>query len=432
MPFWLRRGRSKANQNASQDSAAAASNPAQVSRDHLSLDGEHKDEQQCDSTEGATPSNRVMLVSAAAHGASPTTAMEPRPSFFRRTISSLSTKVIPKMRSDSSKIATRDQGNQTQSNGEGRLGKIPSGGKQPNEGPVSAEADHAKRGFYGLRQRFHTAHHNYTAQAAAGHDGAADHSLHLPLHLRHLHLPHILHHPTQQVGMSSVEQEVEVMQLLQRATNQAKRIVERARGERDILMQRAREEAEEEIKALRCKLEEEALKDQQKGNNGEDAVREATTEEDNQMRQILEHASKNMDASVSLCVDHVLTVDISLAEDRRRALRNLRRNPPSFLRKSKAQSYPSERRVIAERVAKGKRNKHISDFSWDVDNLEYPTLDNSSPEQDDLYARILGDRTLKEEEEVYIDFDELERPLPLGRFSSAMQSIQTTCGCFLG
>ena len=88
--------------------------------------------------------------------------------------------------------------------------------------------------------------------------------------------------------------------------------------------------------------------------------------------------------------------------------------------------------MLAERRANGKRATHVSDFSWDVDALEYPAVDNSSPEQEKLYATILGDRTLKEEEEVYIDFDELETPSPLGRFSSAMQSIQTTCGCFLG
>lgn len=254
MPFWLRRGRSKASQNAPQDSAAAAANPGQqpVSRDHLSLLGEQKDEQ-CDSREGGRQSKCVVLVPAAAHGASPTTAMEARPSLFRRTISSLSTKVMPKMRSDSSKTSSRDQGgHQTAQNGEGRLGKASSGGKQSNEGAVSTETDHAKRGFHGLRQRFHTTHHTSSGQGTAGQEGTADHSLHLPLHLRHLHFPHILHHPAQHANSSSAESETEVMQLLQKATNQAKRIVERARGEHELLMQRAREEAEAEIQALRC------------------------------------------------------------------------------------------------------------------------------------------------------------------------------------
>ncbi|CDI79398.1 vacuolar (H+)-ATPase G subunit domain-containing protein, putative [Eimeria praecox] len=430
MPFWLRRGRSKAGQNAGQDSAAAA-NPGQVSRDHLSLTGDHKDEQ-LDSSEAARQSKRVILVPAAAHGASPTTGVEPRPSFFRRTISSLSTKVIPRMRSDSSKVSARDQGQQAQPNVEGRLGKVSSGGKQSNEGAVSAETEHAKRGFQGLRQRFHTSHHTSGPHATSGHEGAAEHNLHLPLHLRHLHFPHILHHPTQQTSTSGAEQEAEVMQLLQKATKQANRIVERARGERELLMQRAREEAEEEIKAIRCELEEEALKNQQEGNSGDDAIRAATAEEESRTQKLLDSASQNMEASVALCVDYVLTVDTSLSAERRGALINLKRNPPDFLRKSMAKNYPSERRMIAERMAKGKRNTHISEISWDADALEYPMIDNSSAEQEEAYAAILGDRTLKEEEEVYIDFDELERPSPLGRFSSAMQSIQTTCGCLLG
>lgn len=54
--------------------------------------------------------------------------------------------------------------------------------------------------------------------------------------------------------------------------------------------------------ACRCELEAEALKDEQEGNGGEDAIREATLEEDNRMRQILERASERMEASVSLCV----------------------------------------------------------------------------------------------------------------------------------
>ncbi|CDI83379.1 vacuolar (H+)-ATPase G subunit domain-containing protein, putative [Eimeria acervulina] len=289
------------------------------------------------------------------------------------------------MRSDSSKTSSRDQGgHQTAQNGEGRLGKASSGGKQSNEGAVSTETDHAKRGFHGLRQRFHTTHHTSSGQGTAGQEGTADHSLHLPLHLRHLHFPHILHHPAQHANSSSAESETEVMQLLQKATNQAKRIVERARGEHELLMQRAREEAEAEIQALRCELEAEALKDEQEGNGGEDAIREATLEEDNRMRQILERASERMEASVSLCVGHVLNVDTSLAADRRGALQNLRKNPPNFLRKSQAKSFPSERRMLAERRAKGKRATHVSDFSWDVDALEYPAVDNSSPEQEKL------------------------------------------------
>ncbi|CDJ52618.1 vacuolar (H+)-ATPase G subunit domain-containing protein, putative [Eimeria brunetti] len=437
MPFWRRRSRAKADQNANQDSTAAANNsnnnpPLSKDDRHMSSlvceqndQKEQKEEQLCDSSE---PSKRVVMVPAAAHGASPATAVEARPSLFRRTISSFSSKVIPKMRSDSSKTS-----GQSGANGDGRMAKTTSGGRHSNEGPVSAETDHGGwRALHGFRQRFHTTHHATTGQGGSGQYGTMDHSLHLPLHLRHLHFPHILHHPAQQEGVSSGDPEAEAMQRLQHAAEQAKRIVERARGEREILMQRAREEAEEEMAALRVELEGEAVRDQQKGNNGEDAIREATAEEDGRMRHILEQSSEHVDDAVSLCVGHVLNVDISLSVERRGVLRNLKNNPPKFLRKSYAKSYPSERRLLAERLEKGKKNLSVSDFSWDVDTLEYPMIDNASPDQDDVYAAILGERTLKEEEEVQIDFDELEDPAPLGRFSSAMQSIQTTCGCLLG
>ncbi|CDJ27878.1 vacuolar (H+)-ATPase G subunit domain-containing protein, putative [Eimeria mitis] len=433
MPFWRRRGQAKANQNAAHDSTTAASNtnnPPITKEDRRlsSLVGEHKDQKEEHLGDAGDGAKQVVLVPAAAHGASPTTTMEARPSLLRRTISSISTKVFAKMRSDSSKVA----GQQTNPDGQAGIAKTTSGGKHPNETPASAETDHVhRRGFHGFRSRFHTTHHAPAAQAAPAQYGAADHGLHLPLHLRHIHFPHLLHHTAQHSGTSNGERETDVMMVLQAAASRATKIVERARGEREVLMERAREEAEQEIKELRRQLEEQALKDQEK-DNGEDALRAALAEEDARMRHILEQAPEHMEASVSLCVAHVLNVDTSLAPDRRGALRNLSKNPPSFLRKSNAKSYPSERRVQADRITKGKRNMHVWDFSWNADGPDYQLVDNTSPEQEDLYATILGDRTLKEGEEVQIDFDELEAPAPLGRFSSAMQSIHTTCGCLLG
>lgn len=90
------------------------------------------------------------------------------------------------------------------------------------------------------------------------------------------------------------------------------------------------------------------------------------------------------------------------------------------------------RRELAVRALKNRRNLSYSDHSWDFDALDYPQPDGYTEEQEQVYAAILGDRTFKEEDEIKIDFDELERPSPVERFSLAVQSIGTRCGCLLG
>ncbi|CDJ69151.1 vacuolar (H+)-ATPase G subunit domain-containing protein, putative [Eimeria necatrix] len=429
MPFRFSLRRPVASRKVSQQSGT----DLRGSKDQLSLVEERNDEQ-CGQTDATNGPNNAVLRTSVAHAASPAATMESRPSsFLRRTLSSLSMRVMPKMRSDSSK-GSRERA-QMGLNSDVRSDQL-SGGIRPGvEAPNPADLEHTRRGFHSLRQRFHAAYHPLPGRVLGGQDGTSEHALHMPIPLRHLHLPHILegrlHHSSHPIGLTSADQEAEVMQMLQNAANHAKRIIQTAKSERETLRDRAREEAEEEIRALRQALEEESLRAEE-SINGADLIRLATKDEDERMRQLVECSAERMAGAVTLCVDHVLNVDTTLAPERRDALRHLKKNPPSFLRKSQAGKYPSMRRELAVRALKNRRNLSYSDHFWDSDALDYPQQDGCTLEQEQAYAAILGDRTFKEEDEIKIDFDELERPSPVERFSLAVQSIGTRCGCLLG
>lgn len=433
MPFRFGLRRSKASRSAGQQSGPERG----ISRGQGSLVAGLKDEQ-CESGGANVPPKPAVLQPATAHGAAPVAVMESKPSLFKRTLSSLSLRSTPKVNTDNAAGAVRPA---TPANGN-RSGESAEGRKHV-EGHGPAEADHARKGtaLHNLLPRFHGTHHQLAhGHAATGHDGSVEQAAqpsHLPIHLPHLHLPHILegrsHHPASHHDvLAGAENPAEVMKVLQDATDRAKKIIENARSEHETLLVRARAEAEEEINALRLSLEREDLALRSDHASVEESHRLATTGEENLMRQILDASPEQMAASVALCVEHVLNVDISLAPERRDALRNLKKNPPNFFRKSQAHNYPSVRNSAANRPLSSRQSFSFADHSWDLDPREFTPAGNGTEPRTTVYAAILGERTYNDEDEFQIDFDELDRPSPIKRLSTALQSIQSTCGCFLG
>ncbi|XP_026192604.1 uncharacterized protein LOC34622128 [Cyclospora cayetanensis] len=429
MPFRLRWRRSKATQIASQKSVAEHGYP----KDRGSLIEGPKDEQ-CEANAGRVLAETIFVQPSSAHGASPCVTMDSKPSLFRRTLSNLSPKIAPKVNADSSEPCGNDQGGD-------KRGNEAEGSKNLVENNVRAESGMAKRAhaLHNFLPRFYGAHHQQTPGAATNEDSGEHgvHPAHMPLHLPHLHLPHILesrshHQATHHDGPSAAEFEAEVMKMLQSATDRAKGIIEAARGEREILMSRARLEAEDEIKDMRHSLEREFLQSHDTDDSEQETLRVATTKEEELMRQILQFSEKNMEVSVALCVDSVLNVDISLPPERRDALRNLKRNPPNFFRKSQAHNYPSVRNSLAQRATKTTRGLGWeAENSWDQDPRDILLPTHRTDEQPDVYAAILGGRALTEEDRFQIDFDELELT-PAGTFSATVQHLQRACGCLLG
>lgn len=252
MPFKFRLRRSKGSQRASEQ----LHTDHEVSKGRGSLGAAGIDEQAAHTCDGAS-SNAAVMQPATAHGAAPVVAVESRPSLLRRTLSSLSLRNTQKANADPVVVGERPQ-YQAEGN---RSGESASGGRQ-TDNHVATEADHTKKGtaFHHLFPRFYGQPHQQAHGNAAGiHDGSPEQgtlAAHGPVHLRHLHLPHILEgrphnlgHPPEAFILT--DHPDEVMKILHDATKHAKRIVEIARGEREILLARARSEAEEELNALR-------------------------------------------------------------------------------------------------------------------------------------------------------------------------------------
>ncbi|KAL8449072.1 hypothetical protein Emed_003424 [Eimeria media] len=343
-------------------------------------------------------SKSVIIRPAPAHAASPVVSLNSKPSLLRKTLSTLSMRSTPKANQGSPVVTgTAD----APANGNRSVESATS--IKPSEIHAAAEGDSIKKAATGhsFLPRFHASHHQQShVNASAAHDGLAEHggqSSHA-FHFPHLHLPHILdsksHHaiPHQDI-LHGMENRIEVMKVLEEATNRAKKIIENARGERENMMQRARAEAEEEMAELRHSLEQEALAQQGEEAAVAESLRLATLKEDTRTHELLETSQENITASVNLCV---------------------------------------VRNDLAARRTAQKPNFMSSEHSWDADPRDFPPAASTTEAQADVYSQILGGRQYSDEDEFRIDFNELENPPPLRQFSTVMQRLQNSCGCFFG
>ncbi|KAL8434235.1 hypothetical protein Efla_002000 [Eimeria flavescens] len=444
MPFKLGWKRSKASGVAGSQSQAERG----YSKRQGSLVGGPKDDQE-DRAAASGSGSQPVIWPATAHAASPAVAMTSKPSLLRRTLSTLSMRYSPKVNREG---APATGGADTPANGSRSVESAP--GRKLPELNVLMESESGKKAPPGhsFLPRFHMSHHQ---QASHGHDGSTEHGLQpgiMSFHFPHFHLPHILDNKQHQAVaqpdiLHGVENRIEVMKILEDATARSKKIIQNARGVRENLMQRAREEAEEEMNALRqdtlafsvihaltweLSLEQEGLAKQGGEADAAESLRLATLEEETRTHELLETSEANMAAAVNLCVEHVLDVNVSLSPDRRGVLRNMKNNPPSFLRKSQGSRFPSVRNSAAARRSAHTQGFRFSDQTWDVDPREFRSAETATDSQARVYAQILGGRTYSDDDEIHIDFDELERPLHLRRLSTAMQTLQNSCGCFFG
>lgn len=87
--------------------------------------------------------------------------------------------------------------------------------------------------------------------------------------------------------------------------------------------------------------------------------------------------------------------------------------------------------LAAARTSRAMQSFNFSDLSWDRDPRECMAGGGEMEPRATVYAAILGQRTFTDEDELQIDFDELERPSTMRRLSTALQKIQGSCGCFM-
>ncbi|KAL8435834.1 hypothetical protein ACSSS7_002211 [Eimeria intestinalis] len=292
-----------------------------------SLIGGPKDVQDESARSGGN-SKRVVIRPAPAHAASPVVSLGSKPSLLRKTLSTLSMRSTPKASQGSGPLTGRAEASAPANRSVESAASI-----KPSDTHATAECDRSRKAAanYSFLPRFHGLHTQQShANAAIPHDGSGDHGVHSShtFHFPHIHLPHILdsksHHPVPHPDiLHGVENRIEVMKILEEATDRAKKIIENARGERENLMQRARAEAEEEMAELRHSLEQEALAQQGEEAAVAESLRLATLKEDTRTHELLETSQENISASVKLCVEYVLTVDTTLTKERSGSLRNL-------------------------------------------------------------------------------------------------------------